>query len=58
MFKNKKLYKVIVREVLEKEIEVLADDEATAKEDVESKYNNQKIILSENDFKYTDFIIN
>ncbi len=45
-----KKYKVLVEEILSKEIVVMATDEMQADEIVQKAYDNQQIILTADDF--------
>ena len=45
-----KKFKINVKEVLEREVEIIADTEEKAIEKIYSKYNNEEIVLDETDF--------
>ncbi len=48
-------YKVIVKEELEREIEVTAKSESEALGKIEDDYYNQKIVLDSSDYERTTF---
>lgn len=53
-----KKYKILIKETLEKEIEVNAEDEKTAYEIIENKYYNGDIVLTADDFdNNVEFIV-
>lgn len=45
-----KKFKINIKEVLEREVEIIADTEEEAIERIYSKYNNEEIVLDETDF--------
>lgn len=45
-----KKFKINIKEVLEREVEIIADTEEEAIERIYSKYNNEEIVLDEADY--------
>lgn len=50
-------YKVIVRETLEREVEVNGDDHNEAIDKIKERYYNEDIVLDADDHVGTEFII-
>lgn len=48
-------FKVIIREVLEKVVEVEAENEVSASAQVQKKYCKEEIVLTADDFSYSKF---
>ena len=48
-------YNVIVTEILEKTIEIEAENGLNAIDIAKDKYNKEEVILTADDLKYTDF---
>ena len=48
-------YDVTITEILEKTIEIEAENEANAIAIAKDKYNKEEVILTADDLKYTDF---
>lgn len=48
-------YNVTITEILEKTIEIEAENEANAIAIAKDKYNKEEVILTADDLKYTDF---
>lgn len=48
-------YNVTITEILEKTIEIEAENETNAINIAKDKYNKEEIILTADDLKYTDF---
>lgn len=45
-----KKFKINIKEILEREVEIIADTEEEAIEKIYSKYNNEEIILDDSDY--------
>lgn len=50
-----KNYTVRIIEILEKDIEVVAENEADAIDNIKKQYNNEDIVLDSNDFSVVNF---
>lgn len=48
-------YNVTITEILEKTIEIEAENETNAIDIAKDKYNKEEVILTADDLKYTDF---
>ena len=48
-------YNITITEILEKTIEIEAENETNAIDIAKDKYNKEEIILTADDLKYTDF---
>lgn len=48
-------YNITITEILEKTIEIEAENETNAIDIARDKYNKEEVILTANDLKYTDF---
>lgn len=50
-------YLVNIREILEREVEIEAENLMQAQEEVEKQYREEKIVLNENDYKGTEISV-
>jgi hypothetical protein len=50
-------YVVNIREILEREVEIEADSLQKAQEKIEQQYNDEKIVLTADDYKGTEVIV-
>ena len=48
-------YNITITEILEKTIEIEAENETNAIDIARDKYNKEEVILTADDLKYTDF---
>ena len=55
--KKTNTYKVVISELLEKEVEVQAINEDEAIENARSQYKNEKIVLDSSNYVHTNFVV-